>query len=182
MARRESSQRQWRRMICRRCIAAAVDQAFEAEKRIPGMRRDHDKPPIVGQHTARLGEPRRLIRKMFEHTDEQNELESIEAMHAKIRCIVFSKLQAHARGVPPGARDHGGADIDTDSTGDDIGKVKQDLPGAAAEIEHARAMEVTANSAEVLDARGKFRRACRYGALLRIPSVSDKIELPPRVR
>lgn len=169
-------------MIRRRCIAAAVNQAFEAEKRIPGMRRDHDEPPIDGQHTARLGEPRRLIGKMFEHADEQDKLKSIEAMHAKIRRIAFAKLQAHARSVPPGARDHGWADIDTDSASDDIGKVKQDLPGAAAEIEHARTMEVTANSAEVPDARGKFRRACRYGSLLRVPSVSDKIELPPRVR
>jgi hypothetical protein len=84
--------------------------------------------------------------------------------------------------VSPRARDHSAADIDTEPTRDDVGKVKQGLPGAAAEIEHTRPMQITAERTKIRNARGKFRRARRSWALLRIPAVSDKIEMLPRRR
>jgi hypothetical protein len=169
-------------MVRRRCIACAVDQVLEAKERIPGVRRDDDESPIGTQHAARRRERRSSIGKMLEHADEQDELKLIRAMHAEIHGIADAKLQRHAGGVAPGARDHGGTDVDTEPTSDDIGKVKQDLPGATAEIEHARPMEIAAKRTKIVDTRGKFRRTRRRRALLRIPDVSDKIEVLSRPR
>jgi hypothetical protein len=169
-------------MIRSRCIAPAVDQALEAKKRIPGMRRDDDESSIGGQDTARSRQRRWLIVKMFEHADEQNKLEAVAAMHAEIRCVARSKSQSRASRVPPRARDHRAAAIDTEPTRGDIGEVKQGLPGAAAEIEHARPTQITAERTKIRDARGKFPRARRSWPLPCIPAVSDKIEMLPRRR
>jgi hypothetical protein len=111
MTQRKRSQPQWRRVIRWRCIAPAVDQALEAKKRIPGMRRDDDESSIGGEDAARPGERRRLIGEMFEHADEQDELEAVATMHAEIRCVAYSKLQGRASRVSPRARDHSAADI-----------------------------------------------------------------------
>jgi hypothetical protein len=43
-------------------------------------------------------------------------------------------------------------------------------------------MEIAAKRTKVFNARGKFRRMRRRWALLRIPDVSDKIEMLPRGR
>ncbi len=99
-ASRNPSQLHRRRVICWRRIPIPVDEALDAENRIPGMQRDDDQAAARRQHTLHPNKRCGLIRKMFERADEQYELESLATVQAEFSCVADLEAQMRHRSVP----------------------------------------------------------------------------------
>ena len=133
------------------------------------MRRDHNEPALAAHHAARRGERGFLIREMFEHADQQDEVKMLAAGVAEADRIVGAKPELPALSDPPRAFDHRFADIHPEAVVDHRRELDQHLPGCASEIENARSAQPAAELAQVTNSRREFGRPRRVGSMLHTP-------------
>jgi hypothetical protein len=167
--------RAWRRL-------AALDQPLESEDRIPRVRRDDDDLSICAKHALDRCQRRRLIGKMLERSDEQDEIKPPGTFHAKSSGIARSKLQRRGRGSALRAGDHAAADIDAGARSNEVDEVQKSLAGTAAEIEHMRPAEIATSRTQIANACAKFASAHRSRSVLGIPALCDGVELSRECR